>query len=123
MQIISEPTVIPDQPRSKPTALNVFLTSNQNIYSNPILDSLLGFSDNCLITLQHYLISQQDTYLFMLKRFYIILKLIENHFTPFPPHALSILAFQWFLSLFATFATNSIQLTKDLSFPVPTNLA
>ena len=59
-QLISEPTRIPDSPRDKANTLDLFLTSNPDIYSNPILDSPLGNSDHCLITLQHNFVSHQD---------------------------------------------------------------
>ena len=59
-QLISELTRIPDRPGDKANTLDLLLTSNPNIYSNPILDSPLGNSDHCLITLQHNLVSHQD---------------------------------------------------------------
>ena len=52
-QLISEPTRVPDRSRDKPNTLDLSLTSNPNIYSKPIVDSPLGHSDHCLITLQH----------------------------------------------------------------------
>ena len=44
-QLISEPTRIPDRPGDKANTLDLFLTSNLDIYSSPILDSPLGNSD------------------------------------------------------------------------------
>ena len=52
-QLISEPTRIPNRSRDKANTLDLFLTSNPNIYSKPIVDSPLGNSDHSLITLQH----------------------------------------------------------------------
>jgi len=59
-QLISEPTQTPDHSEDKANALDLFLTSNPEIYSNPILDSPLGNSDHCLIMLQHNFVSHQD---------------------------------------------------------------
>jgi len=59
-QLISEPTPIPDRSGDKANRLNLFLTSSPDIYSNPILDTPLGNSDHCLITLQHNVVSHQD---------------------------------------------------------------
>jgi len=59
-QLISEPTRIPDRSGDKANTLDLFLTSNPDIYSNPILDFPLGNSDHCLITLQHNFVSHQD---------------------------------------------------------------
>ena len=56
-QLISEPTRIPDRSGDKANTLDSFLTSNPDIYSNPILDSPLGNSDHCPITLQHNFVS------------------------------------------------------------------
>jgi len=52
-QLISEPTHIPDRSGDKANTHHLFLTSNSDIYSSPILDSPLGNTDHCLITLQH----------------------------------------------------------------------
>jgi len=59
-KLISEPTCVPDRPGDKANTLDLFLTSNQDIYSNPILDSPLGNYDHFLITLQHNFDSHQD---------------------------------------------------------------
>ena len=59
-KLISEPTHIPDRSGDKANTLDLFLTSNPNVYSNHILDSPLGNSDHCLITLQHNFVSHQD---------------------------------------------------------------
>ena len=60
LQLISEPTRIPDRSGDEVNTLDLFLTSNPDIYSNPILDSPLGNSDHRLITLQHNFVSHQD---------------------------------------------------------------
>ena len=59
-QLISEPTRIPDHSGGKANTLDLFPTSNPDIYSNPILDSSLGNSDHSLIMLQHNFVSHQD---------------------------------------------------------------
>ena len=59
-QLISEPTRNPDRLRHKANTLDLFLTSNPEISSNPILDSPPGNSEQCLIKLQHNFFSQQD---------------------------------------------------------------
>ena len=59
-QLISELTRIPDRSGDKANTLDLFLTSNPDIYCNPILDSPLGNSDHCLVTLQHNFVSHQD---------------------------------------------------------------
>ena len=59
-QLISEPTRIPEHSGDKANTLSLFLASNPDIYSNPILDSPLGNSDHCLITVQHNFVSHQD---------------------------------------------------------------
>ena len=59
-QLISAPTRISDCSGDKAYTFHLFLTSNPDIYSNPILDSPLGNSDRCLITLQHNFVSHQD---------------------------------------------------------------
>ena len=56
-QVISKPTRIPDHSGDKANTLDLFLTSNPDIYYNPILDSPLGNSDHCLITLHHNFVS------------------------------------------------------------------
>ena len=59
-QLISEPTCIPDRSEDKANTLDLSLTSNPNVYFNPILDSPVGNSDHCLITLQHNFVYHQD---------------------------------------------------------------
>ena len=59
-QLISEPTHIPDHSGDKANMLNLFLTSNPDIYSCPTVDSPLGNYDQCLIMLQHNFVSHQD---------------------------------------------------------------
>ena len=46
-QLISEPTRIPDHSGDKANTLNLLLTSNPDICSNPILDSPFGNSGHC----------------------------------------------------------------------------
>ena len=55
---ISEPTRISSGDNAN--TLDLFRTSHPDIYSNPILDSPLGNSDHCLITLQHNFVSHKD---------------------------------------------------------------
>ena len=52
-QLFSEPTRIPDRSRDKANTLNLFLTSDPSIYFKPTVDSPLGHSDHCPITLLH----------------------------------------------------------------------
>ena len=59
-QLVSEPTNIPDHSGDKANILDLLLTANSDIYCNPILDSSLGNSDHCLITLQHNVVSHQE---------------------------------------------------------------
>ena len=59
-QLISEPTRIPDRSGDKANTLDLFLTSNPDIYANPAVDSPLGNCDHCLITLRHNFVSHQD---------------------------------------------------------------
>jgi len=56
-QLITEPTCIPGCSGDKDTTLNLFLTSHPDIYANPAVDSPLGNSDYCLITLEHNCLS------------------------------------------------------------------
>ena len=59
-QLISEPTRMNAHSREKANTLDLFLPSNPDIFSNLILDSPLGYSDHCLITLQYNFVSHQD---------------------------------------------------------------
>ena len=59
-QLISEPTRIPDRLGRKANTLDLFLTSNPEISSNPILDSPLGNSEQCLMKLQYNFSSQEN---------------------------------------------------------------
>ena len=115
-QLISEPTRIPDCSGDKANTLDLFLTSNPDIYSNPILDSPLGNSDHCLITLQHNSVSHQDRSSSSQKIFNYSKAdwdSLRNFFTAYP----------WYSGLsndpssFATFITNAIQLGMDLFIP------
>ena len=115
-QLISEPTRIPDRSGDKANTLDLFLTSNQDIYSNPILDSLLGNSDHCRITLQHTFVSHQDRSSSSQIVFHYSKAdwdSLQNFFAAYP----------WYSDLsndpssFATFITNAIQLGMDLFIP------
>ena len=114
--MISEPTRIPDRSGVKANTLDLFLTSNSNIYSKPILDSPLGNSDHCLITLQNNFVSNQDRSSFSQKVFHYSKAdgdSLRNFFA----------AYSWYSGLsndpssFATFITNAIQLGMDLFIP------
>ena len=59
-QVNSEPTRVPDRAGDKANTLDLFLTSNPNIYSPPTVSCPLGDSDNCLITLRHDFFPQLD---------------------------------------------------------------
>ena len=59
-QLISEPTRIPDNSRDTANTIDLFLTSTTDLYSHHFLDSLLGKSDQCLITIQHKFVPHQD---------------------------------------------------------------
>ena len=60
-QRMSEPTHIPDRSRDKANTLDPFLTSNPKICSKSTINSPLGDSHHCLITLQqNILVSHQD---------------------------------------------------------------
>jgi len=114
--LISEPTRIPDRSRGKANTLDLFLASNPDIYSNPILDSPLGNSDHCLITLQHNFFSHQDRSSSSQKVFHYSKAdwdSLRNFFAAYP----------WYSGLsndpssFSTFITNTIQLSMDLFIP------
>ena len=60
-KLMLEPTRFPDRSGDKANTLDLFLTSNPDIYPNPTVDSPLSISDHCLITLQHNFVSYQDT--------------------------------------------------------------
>ena len=115
-QLISEPIRIPDRSGDKANTLDLFLTSNPDIYSNPILDSPLGNSDHCLITLQHNFVSHQDRSSSSQKVFHYSKAdwdSLRNFFAAYP----------WYSGLSndpsssATFNTNAIQLGMDLFIP------
>ena len=115
-QLISEPTRIPDRSGDKANTLDLFLTYNRDIYSNPILDSPLGNSDHCLITLQHNFVSHQDRSSSSQQVFHYSKAdwdSLRNFFAAYP----------WYSGLsndpssFATFITNAIQLGMDLLIP------
>ena len=107
-QLILEPTRIPDHSGDKANALDLFLTSNPDIYSSPILDSPLG-------TLQHSFVSHQDRSSSSQRVFHYSKAdwdSLRNFFAAYP----------WYSGLsndpsFATFITNAIQLGMDLFIP------
>ena len=117
-QLISEPTRIPDRSGDKANTLDLFLTSNPDIYSNPILDSPLGNSDHCLITLQHSFFSHQN-------RTSSSQKVLHNSKADWDSLLNFFAAYPWYsglsndLSSFATFITNAIQLGMDHFIPSP----
>ena len=112
-QLISEPTRIRDRSGDKANTLDLFLTSNPDIYSNPILDSPLGKSDHCLITLQHNFVSHQD-------RSSSSQKVFHNSKADWDSLRNFFAAYLWYSGLsndpssFATI-TSAIQLGMDLS--------
>ena len=115
-QLISEPTRIPDNSVDKANTLDLFLTSNQDIYSKPYSRFSLGTSDNCLITLHHNFVSHQDRSSSSQKVFHYSKAdwdSLQHFFTAYP----------WYCglsndpSLFATFITNTIQLLMDPFIP------
>ena len=115
-QLISEPTRIPDRSRDRANTLDLLLTSNPDIYSNPILDSPLGNSDDCLITLQHNFVSDQVRSSSSQKVFHYSKAdwdSLRNFFAAYP----------WYSGLsndppsFAPFITNVIELGIDLFTP------
>ena len=115
-QLISEPTPIPDRSGDKANTLDLFLTSNPDFYSNPILDSPLCNSDYCLITLQHNFISHQDGSSSSQKVFHYSKAdwdSFPNLFAAFPRCS----GYSTDPSSFATFITNKIQLGMDLFNP------
>ena len=114
-QLISEPTRIPDGSGDKANTLDLFLTSNPDMYSNPILDSPLGNSDHCLITLQHNFVSHQDRSSSSHKVFHSLRNLIAAY----PWHS----GYSNDPSSSATFITNTIQIVLDLLFHLPISQA
>ena len=115
-QLISEPTRIPDRSGDKANTLDLFLTSNPDIYCNPILNSPLCNSDHCLITLQHNFVSHQDRSSSSQNVFHYSKAdwdSVRNFFAAYP----------WYSgyfndpSFFAAFITNTIQLGMDLFIP------
>ena len=121
-QLISELTRIPDRSGDKANTLDLFLTSNPDIYCNPILDSPLGNSDHCLITLQHNFVSHQDRSSPSQKVFHYSKAdwdSLRNFFAAYPWYS----GYSNDPSSFATFITNTIQLGMDFFFHLPISLA
>ena len=91
-------------------------TSNLDIYSNPILDSPLGNSGHCIITLQHNFASHQD-------RSYSSQKVLHYSKAEWDFHRNFFADYPWYsglsndVSSFATFITIAIQLSMDLFIP------
>ena len=112
-QFISEPTRIPDRSGDKANTLDLFLTSNPDIYSNPILDFPLGNSDHCLITLQHNFVSHQDRSSSSRKVFHYSkddFDSLRNFFADYPRYS----GLCNDPSSFAAYITNAIQLGMDV---------
>ena len=115
-QLISEPRRIPDRSGNKANTLNLFLTSNPDIYCNPILDSPLGNSNHCLITLQNNFVSHQDRSSSSQKDFHYSKAdwdSLQNLFAAYPWYS----GYSNDPSSFTTFITNIIQLGIDLFVP------
>ena len=115
-QLISEPTRIPDRSGDKANTLNLLLTLNPDIYSNPILDSPLCNSDHCLITLQHNCISHNNRSSSSQQVFHdskADWDSLRNFFAAYPWY--SVLSND--PSSFAAFITNAFQLGMDLFIP------
>ena len=114
--LISEPTRIPNRSGDKANTLDLFLTSNPDIYCNPILDSLLGNSDQCLITLQHNFVYNQD-------RSSSSQKVFHNSKADWDSLRNFFAAYPWYSGLFigpssfAAFITEAIQLGMALFIP------
>ena len=114
--MISEPTHIPDRSGDKANKLDLFLTSNPDFYSNPILDSPLANYDHCLITLQHNFISHQDRSSSSQKVFHYSKPdwdSLRHFFAAYPRY----FGFSNDPSSCSTFITNVIQLGMDLFIP------
>ena len=114
--LISEPTCIPDCSGDKASTLDLFLASNPDIYLNPILESPLGNSHRCLITLQHNFLSHQDRSSFCQKVFHYS-KADWDSLRNFLLHIPGTLACLMILPPFATFIINAIPLDVDLFIP------
>ena len=115
-QLISEPTRIPDRSVDKANTLDLFLTSNPDIYCSPILDSPLGNSDHCLIMLQHNCVSHQDRSSSSQEAFHFSKAdwdSLRNLFAAYPWYS----GYSNDPSSFATFITNKIQLGMDFFIP------
>ena len=115
-QLISEPTRIPDHSEEKANTLDLFLTSNPDIYANPAIDSPLGNSNHCLNTQEHNFVSYQDRSFSSQKIFHYCKAdwdSLRTFFAAFPWYS----GFSNDPSSFATFITNAIQLGMDLFIP------
>ena len=69
-QLVSVPTRILDRSVDKANTLDLFLTSNPDVYAKPATDSPLGNSDHYLIILQHNFVFYQDRSFFSQKIFH-----------------------------------------------------
>ena len=113
---MSESTRILDRSGDKAHTLDLFLTSDPDLYFNPILDSPLGDSDHCLITLQHNFVSHQHRSSSFKKGFHYSKAdwdSLRNFFAAYPWYS----SYSNDPSSFATFITNTIQLGMDLFIP------
>ena len=122
LQLISEPTRIPDRSGEKSNTLDLFLTSNPDIYSIPILDSPLGNSDYCLITLQHNFVSHEERSSSSQKVFHYS-KLTGTLFQTFSLLIPGILACPTILSLLPPSSLTQFNLVWIFLFHLPINLA
>ena len=113
-QLISEPTRIPYRSRDKANTLDSFLTSNPNIHSKPVVDSPLGHSDHCLITLQHDILVSHHHKSFSTQKVFHFSKTdwdsLRTFYSSYPWHS----GISNDPSSFASFITNGILLGMDL---------
>ena len=111
-----------DRSGDKANTLDLFLKSNPDIYSNPMLDSPLGNSDHCLITLQHNFVSHQDRSSSSQKVF-TIAKLTGTLFETFSLLIPGILACLTILPLLPPSSLTQFNLVWIFLFHPPINLA
>ena len=112
-----ESASIIDRARNKVNTLDLFLTSNTNIFSKATADSPLGHSDHCFITLQHNrLVSFQD-------KSFSAQKVLHFSNADWDSLRCFYSAYPWYSgcsydpSSFATYITTGILLGMDLFIP------
>ena len=88
---------------TKANTLDLFVTKNPDIYSNPTVGSPLANSDHCLIILKHTFVSHQKLSFTIAKLNGTLFKPISLHIPP---------------SSFATLITNGILLGMDIFIPI-----